>query len=95
MTKAFHQAQPVRVFALLALLLVVGMQSVEAAHSHAADHGEVECLLCDTCSLVSVSTPLLPLIAAFQAAAPVNEAPVSAYQALPRHYDSRGPPHSS
>ncbi|AQA17142.1 hypothetical protein BST95_01830 [Halioglobus japonicus] len=95
MISALKQAQSARIFALLALLLVAGMQSVEVAHGHFEPSEEVECLVCDTCSLLAVTTPAVTPLSVFQAATTGSDTTLAAYQALTRHYDGRAPPHFS
>lgn len=95
MISNLQQSGQARILALLALLFVLGLQSVEVSHNHALHEGVPECLSCQNSSAGAVSVAPEPVSGEFVAPVPLVEesaAPLAAKFAL---YESRGPPHIS
>lgn len=84
-----------RIFALLALLFVLGLQSFEVAHNHALHEGALECLSCQSSSAGVVAVAPEPLSVEYRAEVPFAEEPASPFAGQFSLYDSRGPPHFS
>ena len=84
-----------RVFALLTLLLVLGLQSLEVVHNHTHDDGTVECLACKNSSAGAIAVVPPHSIATCGATAPLVEHVAQPLAARIRPYDSRGPPRFS
>ena len=84
-----------RVFALLTLLLVLGLQSLEVVHNHAHNDGTVECLDCKNSPAGAIATVPPHSLETRGAPAPAVEHIAQPLAALVRPYDSRGPPHFS
>ena len=93
--QTIQQSRRSRVCALLALLFVLGLQSLEVSHSHAHHDGAVECLACKNSSAGAIAVVPPCLIEAGNAAGPILERIVRLPAAVIRPYDSRGPPHFS
>jgi len=95
MIQAIQQSGRARVFALLALLFVFGLQSLEVTHNHADQDSAVECLACQSSSTGAVSVAPVSTIGEWRVAAPLVDEPAAPLAAVFTHYDSRGPPHIS
>ena len=95
MIQVLQHSGRARILALLALLFVLGLQSLEASHSHAHHDGGVECLACKSSSSGAVSVAPVPLFDEGRVDAVLVEAPPAPRAAVFSLYDSRGPPHIS
>ena len=93
--RAIQQSGRARVFALLALLLVSGLQSLEVTHNHAQHDSAVECLACKSSSTGAVSVAPAPVIGAWRVDAPLADEPSAPLAAVFSLYETRGPPHIS
>lgn len=93
--QAIRQTGRARVFALLALLFVLGLQSFEVAHNHALHEGTFDCLSCQNSSAGAVSTAPEPVSGEFGAESPIVEQSAAPLPGQFSLYDSRGPPHFS
>ena len=95
MITTLQQSGRARYLALLALLFVLGLQSVEVGHSHVDHDGTVECLACKSSSVgvtaVATATVTDAIVVAVPPVAGTSAVPVSAFSL----YDSRGPPQLS
>ncbi len=92
---AIQQYGRARVFALLALLFVFGLQSLEVTHNHAHHDSAVECLACKSSSTGAVSVAPVPIIGEWRIDAPLVDEPSAPRAVVFSLYDSRGPPHIS
>lgn len=95
MIQAIQQSGRTRVFALLALLFVFGLQSLEVTHSHAHHDNSVECLACKSSSTGAVPVAPVPTIGEWRVDALLVDEPVASLAPVVTPYDSRGPPHNS
>ena len=95
MISTMQQSGRARILALLSLLFVLGLQSVEASHSHVDHDGAVECLACKSSSAGAASVASAPIIDEYVGALSLVEE-TSAVPASPFSlYSSRGPPQFS
>lgn len=95
MIEALQHSGRARFIALLALLFVLGLQSLEVSHSHAHQDGAVECLACKSSSTGAVSVAPMPPIDEWRVDALPVEDPAAPLAAHFSFYESRGPPHIS
>lgn len=89
-----HSRWP-RVLALLALVFVLGLQSLEVSHSHAHHDGVVDCLACKSSSAGAIAVVPPHSNETCGATAPLVEHISQPLAARIRAYDSRGPPRFS
>ena len=95
MVSTLQQSGRARIFALLTLFVVLGLQSLEVGHSHVDHDGAVECLVCNSPSAGVASAASLPTVDEYVVALALVEE-TSAVPASPFSlYSSRGPPRFS
>lgn len=95
MIQVLQQSGRARLLALLALLFVLGLQSLEVSHSHVDHDGAAECLACKSSSAGVASVAPEHTVNEFGATAPLVEEPSAVRAVAFSLYDSRGPPHFS
>jgi hypothetical protein len=95
MISTLQQTGRARFLALLALLLVLGLQSLEVSHSHADHDATVECLSCKSSSAGMASVTPALAIGECGALAPLVEETSAVRAVAFSLYDSRAPPHFS
>jgi hypothetical protein len=86
-----HSGQS-RVFALLTLLFVLGLQSLEVSHSHQQHDSAVECLACKNSSVGAISVAPALMLDSVSSGLPLPEKTIVARSAAFSLYEPRGPP---